>query len=110
MNLGKHAVAEMGSWAHGNERSTHYFVLMLLYLAVSNFRGVILSELSIRAGETFKNIVHSLLASGSLPAEDALVSYNAGECVLCFAGLLWVCFRVHGAVFPCMQVQISFTC
>lgn len=72
--------------------------MTVLYLAVSNVRGVILSELSIRAGDTFKNIVHSLLASGSLPAEDALVSYNAGECVSCFASC-WCVFECMAPLF-----------
>lgn len=56
---------------------------MLLYLTVSNARGVVLCELALTPAATFKDIVHKLLQSGSVPAEDTLVSYNAGECVEC---------------------------
>jgi hypothetical protein len=52
---------------------------MLLYLAVSNFKGIVLSELPLKAGDSFRDIVHEVLDSGSLPTEDTLVSYTAGE-------------------------------
>ena len=52
---------------------------MLLYLVVANYRGVLLSELPLKGGVTFKTIVHDFLETQALPTEDSLTTYNAGE-------------------------------
>jgi hypothetical protein len=69
---------------------------MLLYLAVSNFKGIVLSELPLKSCGTFRDIVHEVLDSGSLPTEDTLVSYTAGECVASVAKQ----FAAFYAAFP----------